>query len=487
MRTAFAIVILFSARFAAGAWFDPRRDADIAWQQWLGSSILHNGHLPVALGAETFTAAGAHWVPQEWALSLLVALTVGTAAFPVLAAISVLAGAAVLAVTAFAARRLGASTFATLLCVTCVGYSMVESYGIRAQVFGWALLAAVMYVLRCTRGKTLWWTVALTALWANLHASAMLSPAFLAIWTVGIAIEERSWSARLRQHIALTIACAAAVCATPLGIRLPIYAAQLFASPIRHIIQEWQPSDLIADSFLFGAFPLLLAACIWGVAWRSQRSESPYRWSEAVLFAGAAWLLFGALRNIPIFAIVVAPSVAAGMTRVIPETVRVNRLLREVPMAALVNVTAVAGAFLIAMRLSQMPDYYKGDLPSQPVAALAALPGIHNLYCEDFAWCGLALKYANLREFIDGRCDPFPLPVWEQYQAVYLLRPQWKDILKRTGVNAILVKRKHPLARAVAMRADWRSIYADAQYEVFVLKSRLGVAAADPAASAAQP
>lgn len=484
MRTALAIIVLFCARFAAAAWFDPGRDADIAWQRWLGQYILQNGHLPGALGAETFTASGAHWVPQEWALSLAVALTVGTAAFPLLAAASTLAGGAVLFFTALAARKLGASSFVTLLCVVCVGYSMVESYGIRAQVFGWAALAAMMYVLRCARGRALWWIVAITALWANVHASAMLAPALLAVWAIGLALEERGWTPRLRQHVALTIASAAAVCATPLGIRLPLYAAGLFVSPIRHIIQEWQPTDLSSDSFIFGAFPLVVAACVWGIAWRSREAESPYRWTEAAVFAAATWLVFSALRNIPVCAIVIAPAVAISVTRVLPETVRVNQLLREIPMTGIINGAAVVGGILIAMRLSHLPDYYQGKLPYKAVAAVASMPGVHNLYCEDFAWCGLALQYSNLREFIDGRCDPFPLPVWEEYQAVYLLRPTWRDILRKNGVDAVLVGTKHPLAQAIALRNDWHSIYADAHYEVFVrnesgnpiaVKRRLGV------------
>jgi hypothetical protein len=323
----------------------------------------------------------------------------------------------------------------------------------------------------------------------------MLSPVLVAVWTVGIALEERAWTARLRQHAALTVASGVAVCATPLGIQLPLYALQLFVSPIRHIIQEWQPTDLTSSSFLFGAFPLVVAACVWGIARRSPQSEMPYKWSEAALFAASTWLVFSALRNIPVCAIAIAPAVACSVSRVLPETIRVNRLLRELPMTAMLNAAALAGAIVIATRLSHIPEFYQGKLPYRAVAAAAAVPGLHNLYCEDFAWCGLALQYANLREFIDGRCDPFPLPVWEQYQAVYLLRPQWHEILDKNGVDTVLVGKIRPLARALTLRKDWHSIYADAQYQVFVrnaperrlvLKRRLGIAGPRPARLAAR-
>ncbi len=464
MKVALAISLVFLARFAVGAWFDPGRDGDIAWQQWLGLQILHTGHIPLALGAETFTAPGAPWVPQEWALSLLVALTVGTSRFVLLVALTTIAGVATLVLTAWSARRLGASTMPTAMCTFCVAFAMVESYGIRAQVFAWAMLAAVMFVLRTVDGRARWWAVPLVVLWANLHASALLAPALLALWTLGIAIEERGWNRRVGEYGALTLASTVAVFLTPLGYRLPLYAVALLHSPIRSNISEWQPTDLMAPSFAGGALLLILATCIFGL----QRQR---RWPEFLTFAAVTWLAFTALRNVPVCAIVLAPAVARRLTDYMPERIRLNSIFSERPVAALLYCTALLAAAVTAGTLVTSKDFTGVRLPVRAIESLASISGAHRLYCEDFAWCSSALKHSNLQEFIDGRCDPFPLSVWKDYQTVYAAKAQWRDVLNRRSVDAIIIDKESKLADHLPLLHDWRLVYADDTYRLFVRDS----------------
>jgi len=40
------------------------------------------------------------------------------------------------------------------------------------------------------------------------------------------------------------------------------------------------------------------------------------------------------------------------------------------------------------------------------------------VFCEDLAWCSVFLGDRSTRVFMDGRCDPYPLPVWRDYIAV---------------------------------------------------------------------
>jgi hypothetical protein len=461
MKVALAVASIFLARFAVGAWFDPGRDGDIAWQQWLGLRILQTGHIPLTLGPEAFTAPGAPWVPQEWALSVLVALTVGTPRFVLLVALTTLAGAATLVLSAWSARRLGASTICTAICVFCVAFSMVESYGIRAQVFAWAMLAAFMFVLRTSEGRGRWWMVPIVVVWANLHASALLAPALLALWTLGIAIQERGWNARVRDYAVLTLACVGAVFLTPLGYRLPLYAITLIQSPIRTAINEWQPSYLSATSFSVGALVLILVTCIFGV-------ERSRRWPEWLLFAAVTWLALSAVRNVPVCAIVLGPIVAKRLTAYIPERLRINEIFSERPVAALLYCGALAGALLAGYTLAGTREFTEANLPVRAIATLASRSGTHNLYCEDFAWCSSALPYSNLREFIDGRCDPFPLSVWKDYETVYSAKGKWREVLSRRGVDAIVIDKKGALARALPSLRNWRLLYADRTYRLFV-------------------
>lgn len=461
MRLAWAVITLICARFGVVAWFDPLRNGDLPWQQWLGLHIVRTGRIPFTLGPEAFAANGAPWVPQEWALSIAVALAAGPAGFAVLAALAVVSAGAALGITGLAARRLGAGSLATAACVLCVALACAEAFGVRAQVFAWPFLAALMYVLRCVKGPGRWWIPVLAALWANVHASALLAPALVGAWTLGAAIEDGAFSKRVRGEALLTLGAALAVCATPLGLRLPVYAVTLFNSPIRHIIQEWQPSDLTAPSFFAGLLPLIAGACLLGVG-RSRR------WSELMLFAAAAWLGFTALRNIPICAFVIAPIVAERLSHAIRQSSRIDSVLREGPMTAMLCAGTLAGALAIAVSFSHASEYVRGTLPWRAVAIAAAEPGEHRLYCEDFAWCSVALEYPNLQEFIDGRCDPFPPDVWRQYEAVYELHDGWLNVIDRNGIDAVLTKPDRALALALAARSDWQTVYADAQFRLFM-------------------
>lgn len=470
MRVAIAVAAIFLARFAVGAWFDPGRDGDIAWQQWLGLRILQSGHIPLALGKEAFSAPGAPWVPQEWALSVLVALTVGTPHFIAIVAIAALAGAAALLLTAWSCVRLGASAIATGAVTFCTGFAMVESFGIRAQVFAWAMLAAFVLVLRTCSGRTRWLLPLITAVWANLHASAMLAPALAACWSIGTAIEDRGWSPRVRRNVLLAAACAGAVFLTPLGYRLPLYAIALVQSPIRSAIQEWQPAGWSAAPFAAGAFPLVVLSLFFALS--RQR-----RWTDVLLLPPMAWMTFGAARNVPVCAIVLAPAVAQGITAYLPERVRVNAMLRERAVLALLYCAALTAAAVSALMLARTPQFSTGTLPGRAIAALGAVPGTHALYCEDFAWCSSALAYPNVREFIDGRADPFPLPVWRDYETVAAAKPGWQSVLDRRGVDAVVVKRSSKLGREMRGLRGWRELYADKSFRVFI-RERAGSSAA---------
>ncbi len=458
LGVAFAIGILFAGRFAVDAWFDRQRHGDIAWQQWLGLQILAHRHLPTALGPEAFAATGAPWVPQEWALSLGLALATGPA-YIVLVAAALAAALGVLFFTALGAKRLGAATVPTALAVACVSLSMLESYGIRAQVFGWVGLAAVMYVMRCVPGRGKWWIVPIVMLWANAHASALLAPALLFLWTAGIAVRDRTWSLDLREHVLLTVAALTAVCATPLGIKLPVYAIELFHSPIRAAITEWQPSTLADSSFTLGALPFILASLLLGF-------DSSRRWSEALVFAAVAWLAISAARNTSVCAIVLAPAVAERLTKYLPERLRVNAIFSELPVRRLLYVSTVICAILSASFLANL--YANERLPSAAIDRLASIPGTHRLYCEDFAWCSLGLQHPNLREFLDGRCDAFPIDTWRDYLAVYHAQRNAHGVLERRGVDAMLISKKYALAKALPRWRDWQLIFADETYLMYV-------------------
>jgi hypothetical protein len=415
----------------------PPSDGDLGWQHWLGVQILGSG-LPHALGAESFTAAGAPWVPQEWLFSTLLALAVAHG-MGWLFALAV-GACAVLALGCVALRcaRLGAHPAAVALVLIFVDVAMSQSFGVRVQVVGWAMLAAFLLALELP-GRLRWTAILIAALWANVHASAVLAPVLAAVAAAGSAAQgDRRGIVR---DGALALCSAIAVCATPLGTRLPLYALQLTHSPIRHWIHEWRPTGFADLGFALGALPLIaLAAFAVPRSWRTMAIAAPF-----------VYLIFVAVRNVPLAAIAFAPLAAVALTALLPSLARLRPIRSRAPAAA-----AAAAAFLTVGAANAIAARGVHDeRPLIAIARLAALPGRHRLLCEDFAWCGPAVDTGRVSVFLDGRADPFPPAVWTQYDTVIHVRKGWRLIVRRYGVDALLARRDGPLDRA-ARRDGWR-------------------------------
>ncbi|HEV3152349.1 MAG TPA: hypothetical protein VGZ02_00940 [Candidatus Baltobacteraceae bacterium] len=469
MRIAWAIVAIFCARFLVAAWFYPGQDGDLAWQQWLGLQVLHAHHLPTHLGPETFTSDGARWVPQEWAFSLAVAATLPNGHFGILALVTTLAAALALFLTAVRSYRRGASTFAIALTTLCTGFAMLQSFGVRAQIFGWAAFAIILLLLD-VEGPAIFLAIPIVALWANIHASALVAPAIVGAWSFGTWIEDRAWTERVERNFVLTLGCAFAVFLTPLFWQLPVYAVGLETSFIRSAIAEWQPSDILFTAFSAGVLPLIAICAYFGIAAPRER------WRDGMMFALVTIMAFIAVRHLPLAALAIAPMAAARLTSVLPAQARINAILNERFSETLVFAASAFSIVVIVVSLSKVPAIAGVALPRTAVTTLSGTQGVHNLYCEDFAWCSLALAHPNLRTFVDGRCDPFPPRVWQDYLDVERVSPRWTSVLDRYSVDAVLVKDGRPLAQALALRSGWRVFYHDAKYEIFL---RDGVRTAD--------
>jgi hypothetical protein len=425
---------------ATGTMMLPPGDGDLGWQHWLGVQILHAG-LPHALGSESFAAAGAPWVPQEWLFCVLLAAA-GMHGLSWLFALAVaLCSALALACVALRCARHGADPVAVAFVLVFVDAAMAQPLGVRVQVVAWALLAAFLLALELP-ARYRWTAVAIAAAWANVHASVMLAPLLAGAAALGSAVRG---DRRAFVHDGVLAAwCAAATCATPLGIALPAYAAALVRSPVRDWIQEWHRTSFGDLGFALGALPLIALAAV--AAPRADRRT-------LALTLPFCYLAFAAVRNVPLVAIACAPLAATALTVLLPSLASFRPFAGRA--VATVTVAAVFGVAAGATALAARGAHDTRPLPA--IRALAHVPGTHRLLCENFAWCGFAVDTGTISVFVDGRADPFPIAVWNDYDLVRNAHAGWRSVVKRYGVNALLVRRDGPLDRA-ARKDGWRSI-----------------------------
>jgi hypothetical protein len=468
MKFAWIVLAVLAARFVLLALAFPAGDGDLVWQQSLGDRILREGHISHSLGDETFTAV--QWTPQEWLFGIGVALSKEHGAWFVFAAGAAAAAIGALVLTAQRTAARGASALSTAVVTALAALCMFESFGVRAQVIAWPLLAATLWLLE-VEGPLAFLVIPLAALWSNLHGSAMLAPVLVTLAALGAFLDDGALSPRVRRLGTIAAASAVAICLNPFGIGLPLFALSLFASPIKAFINEWKVTDIADPSFSLGAFPLILAA-----AAADPRMRMP--WRDRLVLGAGIFLLLTAARNIAIFGIIIAPFAALGLDRLpnfLPLARRAERPLsaraakiadRAIPALGLV-VAVVVGVMLWNNREARRDDH----LPTAALAALGKLPGEHRLFCWDFAWCSFDARTPRTRIFLDGRSDAYPIDVWRDFAAIAAPRPNFRERIAARGIDAIVTERGAALDAALHALPEWHDAFSDAKYRLWIKAS----------------
>ena len=450
MELPYLVVAILAAAFTGRLSQTPFVDGDLYWQRFLGAYVIAHHALPTALGSETFTAAGAPWTPQEWLLGLAAFAAMSHGALWML----VVAAGGALAATLLAVARRGrigsgsamSVTLTTLLCAA----DLEGSFGIRAQVFAWPLFALLLLVLDLD-GPAVFAVLAIVVVWANVHASVMLAVPIVWIDAAATLWQRGMRHVQTQRRLLLALLVPLATLATPLGIALPRYAWMLIGSPIRRSINEWQPISLHDDFFWVGAVPMLVlvALCV-----RTLARERP---RDLVWIGMLTAMSVLAVRDAALLGIVVAPAAARAIdllrTRLNwkpPDTPASSRTRR---LAIAATVLAAALAFVVTLRL---PAKNAWTGPAATFARLAASGTTRHVFCYDFSVCSMALQYGNLRVFMDGRADPYPLWVWSDFDRIRAVRPGWEQRLDADGVDTVVVKRGDALDAALAKKRRWK-------------------------------
>ena len=476
MKYAWLVIGVLAAQFLATAIAFPQFDGDLHWQRWLGRTIVERGAIPRVLGNETFSAPGAPWTPQEWLFSLAAAHATGGVGWVLFAGGIALCALAALALASWHAERRGASPRAIAVCLVPAGLGLFESFGVRVQVAAWPLLALFLLLLDL-EGPFAFAAIAVAALWSNVHASAMLAPILASAAALGTFVDDRGPSPAFRRRAIIAVGSAIAICANPFGIGLPVYALSLFNSSLKAYIVEWDVTNLGNTSFVLGALPLLVLACIVVVP-QARRSAR-----DLVLLVAFSYLLLSAARNIALFGLVALPIVAPALTRAFAffAPSPPPRDAREVRMERIAGFVMPAIGLMLALvvgiGLLRSGERTKDTLAAHAIASLDSLAGERRLFCADFAWCGLAVGKPHVRVFLDGRADPYPLIVWTDFDTIARLRPSWREALAKYDVDTIVVAKDAPLDQALALggASAWRATYVDKHFRVWIRASRSAI------------
>jgi hypothetical protein len=232
--------------------------------------------------ALTVWTAGTTWVDQQWLAQLAIYGTVALGGLRLALVLHVGLLVVTLGGVLVGARKLGASPRSAAIGGVLFLLAGAASTVLRAQTLALPLFALLLWLLLSdvrTPSNRVLASLPLLALWANLHGTAVLAAALVALRGID--------SLRRRTPVALVLIAGAptALLASPYGLSLvDYYRATIGNRSFSKFITEWAPPSFPGDWQFF----VLAAAALWLVSRQAPRLS---RYELAVFAA----LLVGAL------------------------------------------------------------------------------------------------------------------------------------------------------------------------------------------------
>jgi hypothetical protein len=469
-------------------------DGDPGWHIRTGEWILANRRVPTQ-DLFSFTKPGEPWYAWEWLSDAIFGWLnshAGLAAVLLLAIL--LLSTAFLLVFRMARRK--SNVFVAIIVTFAAASASSVHWLARPHLF--TLLFTVLFysaLERVREGRTrvagIPYLVMLPlgmVLWTNLHGGFFVGILLAGAYGAGELLraafapeagERRAALGKAWPYFASAFGCAAATFANPYTWRLHAHVFQYLRDPgqLQHI-DEFLSLSFHHPVAIF--FELLLAGAVAASVWYASKRS----FTEPVLMLMWAHVALLAARNIPIFAIVTAPALAAAVDEWLAAAPKWNvagwlkrAVLKFNGLAARTgetdsiprwHVASIAGIVLVAAVFYApappakfRPEY---DPRAYPTGAVEVLRGDASarIFTTD-VWAGYLIYrlYPETRVFMDGRSDFYGTEFCENFANVFKMKHGWESILSRFGVNTILLPANVPLAGALKLASGWRLVYDD--------------------------
>lgn len=468
----------------------PITSVDVPYHVATGRRILDEQSIP-RRGVGSATFGQGPWHDNEWGFQVLAALVGGWEQEPsgvwvlspggivrlILLRAACLVGTMGLVSAQMARRGVGPLTRGGAVLLTAFLTFGNLYWAIRPQILSYLGLAALAYLLERERGGTAWagWaSLAVVALWSNVHGAVVIGLALVVIEAAGETAEawwrnDAARRARVRRLWLVAVLAPVAGCANPHGYKQLLHPLlYLFRPEIYRGNVEWTRPDLLH----LPLFVLTLGLLALGLA-----SVGRPRLADVLRCLAFTGLFLGALRHLPLAAIVIVPVLASSLAgaasrggwRVRLEPTGPHGRGPRARAAAAAGITAVvvglSGAFPRsgARFVSLWPRFEFRPVRTMPhngVRLLARynVPGsIFNEY--RFGGYLMFSLYPQERVFMDGRNDLYGAFRDEVYNRILDARPGWRGLweeaVSKFDVGAVVVDESSGLRQALRSDPAW--------------------------------
>jgi hypothetical protein len=476
-------------------------DCDTGWHIRTGEWIIANGWVP-AKDIFSYSKPGQPWFAWEWLSEVLWAKLNALAGLEAVTLFSILLICVTFSLLYREMRRKANAVVAISLTIIAGAASSIHWLA-RPHLFTLLFLVLFYRALESIRaGNTRLAGIpylaifpAVTVLWTNLHGGFFVGILMIGAYGGGEFLrflscpeaEERAAAlTNARGYFVSAAACLVASLANPYTYHLHVHMAKYLGDPwnAQHINEFLSPS-FHGPAAIF--FEILLVSGVVAAWWHASNKQ----YTEAILTI--VWAHGGLLagRNIPIYAILVAPLTAAAMQQGLNRAqnwqvagwmraaaARFNRTAAETDQKEAVArwhlVSVVGVALVIAVVFAPHPPRkFKAefDPAHYPAAALAAMHFnssahifTHDEWGDYLIW---KLYPKGVRVFVDGRSDFYGDSFDDRYIDILNVRNGWEKTLGKFGVDTVLMPPDAPLTGALKESSRWHVVYDDGISLVF--------------------
>jgi hypothetical protein len=436
----FPIVALFVIGVAGNL---PQELLQDTWLAVLGGrEIVHHG-LP-SQDTLTIWAQGRDWVDQQWLAQLAFYGLYALGGIKLTLAAHAVATAGAFTLAIVLARRRGASTRS--ICWVAVPAYFILTWGAwnaRAQSFALPLFVLLVALLaRDARrpSRLVFLAFPLLVLWANLHGTAVIGAALVALWGVTYAVERRKrrpreWAPRAA---ALMLAPFVCVMASPYAASLPgYYHTMLLNSGFRQLVVEWLPTSPSAQTAPFYA---LAFATVWLLG-RAKGRLLPF---EQLLLLFTLLVGLQSMRSVIWFtlaALVLFPTLLDAVVKPSTAAMRFPVLNRAFVLTSIVGAIAV-----VAVIAAKPSSWFERNYPPAVLAAVDRAqerdPGMRVFAHEAYGdWLLLRRPELGGRMAFDIRFELLHKRELRNLQHIRLRADGWR---KRLAPYSLFVLKKGP-------------------------------------------
>jgi hypothetical protein len=453
---------------------------DLWWHMAIGRWVLEHGQF---LHADVFshTAAGRLVVDHDWIPELILYKTyqVGGVKLVGLLATTVYTCAfGIVLLTCW--KRAGHCR----IVAACGVVSILLSYqnqSLRPQMFAFALFAAELFVL--WHVSTKWKPLALgllMLLWVNSHKSYVLGVVLPAIFLAGRAInlfliegrgpKVASFFVRmfrsdppLRSYLLGFLVTIAAAFCNPQPLLTFRFVGEAASNAVQFDILEWRPVGL---SMATGYYLCGSVALMFVVLNLSKKRIEPV---EALLLTFFIFLAAKSGRLVIWWAMVVPPILAAHLVTLVKKEDPLRERAIQKPLLNMLLVVCLIVATLSPwIRPSRVtrpePDALSNFLKVQGYSG--------NIF-NPMGWGGYLMWFnPELKIFADGRVDPFPAQVWNDYEIILRGEAGWEDLLDRYKIELVIGSKEMTgtLICNSSNSSRWKKVFDDSHGTVFERK-----------------